>query len=197
MDYNSNSDNRIITKESVKQLAIDSFPDYADRISYCFSAPAIILPLSRSSDYVILSVTHPVSECEDITYVEYSSGIAELIYSSNEYIISNTTNGFVSTRKSNFWIFCNLSSDSNLIQNFTYQFVRDSFDSISSTGTTSGTWTNPQVTSYKPYEDATGAAYAKYSCAFSVYLPDSDIPFTHYTTFSITIGNDTISRTVQ
>lgn len=161
------------TYEEVKEYAAQIFPEYADRI---FSAPT---PDNMENpeevlNEIVLRESRKLSVSEDITYIEYASGIVNLFYQKTVHTNSSIPgNNYISYNVSVVGT-CSICTEGITIANLQYAVYNNTYDRMTSPGTGfTGTTVTPYVYYYN-METSTHPAAVSYAGACAVLLDLQD-----------------------
>lgn len=104
-------------KSYIRELAINAFPEYADRITdEAVDVAGIMNYLAENEDSVIIQESRYVSENEVINYTEYASGqrYISFMFTVGKNVTNTSTSGSYTTYTLNAWMDC-LGSDNLLM----------------------------------------------------------------------------------
>lgn len=114
------------------------FPEFEEQIN----GESITNSLSRSSNNstlgpFIIEETRQTENGELLTYQQDERGIVVVTYSYNSEIVSSSYGTGYAYRKSNVYLYCNVSDEILEVNGFEYTIVQNAYDTISSYGSTS------------------------------------------------------------
>ena len=101
-------------KAYIRELAINAFPEYADRITdEAVDVAGIMDYLSENEDSIIIQESRTVSENEVINYTEYASGqrYVSFMFTVGKNVTNTSTSGSYTTYTLNAWMDCLGSED--------------------------------------------------------------------------------------
>ena len=183
------------TKDDITQIAISAFPELAAKLMSTPTSDEIFVAMSDTDPDITTVETRSVSENQEITYFEYSTGTYGLLFNDYHSITNSSNSGSAAVRTAHFWVTYALSSDVSHIYDFTYQLVNGTYDSIISTGYTYAPTLSPLLCSYSLSESSSSDAYAEYLCYFPSTLSSPDGESTQVITIylGILVGDDSMS----
>lgn len=149
-------------------LACDIFPEYADILSG--DIPAINTRSISSEPEVIIRETRSIDENTEMTYVQYSNGVAYVATSDFDYttsLIGQQTGGGATACTVNLTVDSSISDQTFKAKNVKFTIVGQGYDTIVSEGDLSSSTTNDAyVSRISNWETSSQSAYVKYFAQF-------------------------------
>lgn len=149
-------------------LACDIFPEYATILSGEIPSPNARSVSSEPE--VIVRETRSIDENTEMTYVQYSNGVAYVATSDFDYtasLINQQTGGGATACTVNLTVDSNISDQTFRANNVNFTIVGQGYDIITYIGSLSSSTTNEAYVSSRRMEESNGSpAYVKYFAQF-------------------------------
>ena len=165
----ANAENSITAREVV-ELACEVFPEYETEIKGKNINNSVSFCKSNTLEIgtFVIEETRQTNDGEVMTYQQDERGYVIITFSYDSTIVSSSYGTGYAHRKSNFFMYCNVSSEILQVNNFEYTHVHNGYDAIGSYGTTSESTATVRYVFGNSHETATMNAYAKYHVSFTV-----------------------------
>lgn len=184
---------RPLTDDEFDQLLMDTFPEYAERIS---APPPISTLSSEVSNDLIFSETRKISDTEELTYQEFADGRRIGIFSVDVSLLSSTGSTNYYTKTYDFQVRHISIPGSMYLNGLKYTIVLNGYDRIDNKGTLIGSGvyncSGPHLAPSN--ETASGKACVSASCQFESISSGSE-GMRVDCTLIIYVGNDTMTYT--
>ena len=176
-----------LTHEELMELSAQAFPNHQQaQRNFTRSTPNIT---ATELGAPITSETVKISDTENITYTEYSSGYALYTYEVDWYINSSATGSGYSSVNTDIYVYSAWLTGVLYVRELSYTHVQNGYDVINSVGSVSTNSIQAYIGSRKLNEDANGSAYVYYTGVFENPRLSANVT----TVLAVYIGND--SRT--
>ncbi len=153
--------------EEMVELALEYFPEYSEKINHPASVESVLANQTRSNDYLMVNETKKISETEQITYQEYASGRANIMFTIDENItLTQNGSGRQMYRSLNIQVYSLFLHGSMYIVGFAYTIYYDGYDLINDLGDTRASYLPVNLVNYKMNENSSGPATVVYSAVF-------------------------------
>lgn len=153
-----------LTYDELIEIALDAFPEHFGMSGD--NARLASGTFSTELGTPISSQTKSISENEQITYTEYSSGYSLYTFEVDWLINSSASGTGYSTVNTDIYVYSYFLTGMLCVREFSYTHVQYGYDVISSIGSVANSSIQAYTGGYKLQEDANGPAYAYYSGAF-------------------------------
>ena len=179
-----------LTYEELMELSAQAFPEHQQaqhnvtRFTTNITTTELGTPVS--------SETVKVSDTENITYTEYSTGYALYTYEVDWYLNSSSTGTGYSSVNTDIYVYSAFLTGVLYVRELSYTHVQNGYDVINSVGSVSNNSIQAYVGSRKLNEDANGSAYVYYTGVFENPRLSANVT----TVLAVYIGNDSRSYEV-
>lgn len=174
IDTDVSSSATALTKTEISAIAVQAFPEYADKILATPSTSASILNNASSDPFGEVTVyeTRALSDTESVTYIEYASSLAVVGVSQVTSVTASSSGSGYSSKTVDVHVMCSGAVNSFLLSGFQYTLVNSGYDQINNIGKFYDTATGATVSSSSSNKKETSskAAYAKYPALFESTL---------------------------
>lgn len=165
----SYSQRRVFTEAEVRQKIAEVFPNYLDEMQEAATFQTQNNSQDSQDDINIQLVDYDVrslSDNERVTRLAYSNGRAYYVYNIDTY--TNSSSSGTGYLRVNTDVYLNVIGYMGMLQvfGFEYTLVQNGYDSISSFGSATGSWSNVTIYRGLSTETATQPAYGVYTGQF-------------------------------
>lgn len=158
-----------ITANDIAELACELFPEFEGQIK----GESISNSLSSRSmnnctlGPFIIEETRQTENGELLTYQQDERGVVVVTYAYGSEIVSSSYGTGYAYRKSNIYMYCNVSDEILEVNGFEYTLVQNAYDSISAYGTTSKSTATVRSVVGTTKETAMMKAFVRYYVSFT------------------------------
>lgn len=185
------------SRDELFALGHEVFPEYSDILDCNVPISAQNIQPADENEIVCVE-TRKISDNEYLTYQQYSTGAASLVFNKSWTNQSTTTSGNSKTYTGNLVVGCNWSQETFVITGFQYKIVTGGYDSIVSTGSLTGSTCTYNRHSYNSTETSSSNAYLKYNVVFQPSSTLWDLGFSPVSGLvTLSVGGDSFSYTVD
>ena len=190
-DTDKSMENRgALTHDELVEIALEVFPEH--RYASEHKARSLSGQQCTELGTPISSETRNITDTEQITYTEYSSGYSLYTYQVDLPINSASSGTGYSTVNTDIYVYSYLLTGILYIRELSFTHVQYGYDIISSVGSVANNTIQAYVGKYKLEENADGPAYVYYTGVFENSILSANV----VATLAVYVGNDNMTYEV-